>query len=162
MIQTGRSLSMSVPDTSEFEVGAVLSMSPNGDCVGYCDVEGYSTLGVVTEINSDTTLTISLDGFMENNSTSIYNSTVGAAQASTGYHVATGTEYLFSAAGFNNERIYELSTDRTIIMGNEEWPELIKLCENGDIIIKGRKIDNDICLVDAMRELLSGQGLYNR
>ncbi len=58
-------------------------------------------------------------------------------------------------------QLYENATDQTIVMGNTEHPEFIKLCENGDIIIKGRKIDNDICLVDAMREFLEGQGLYS-
>jgi hypothetical protein len=43
---------------------------------------------------------------------------------------------------------------------NEE--PFIKLCENGDIFVKGKLIENDIEVVDAMREFLTQQGLINK
>lgn len=61
-----------------------------------------------------------------------------------------------TASNTTGHPVYDLT------IGTQTDPELIKLCENGDIIIRVRKIDNDICLVDAMREFLLGQGLYNR
>jgi hypothetical protein len=36
--------------------------------------------------------------------------------------------------------------------------EILKLCENGDIFIKGRLAENDKEVVDALREFLKGQG----
>jgi hypothetical protein len=38
----------------------------------------------------------------------------------------------------------------------------ITLCENGDIFVKGKLIENDIEVVDAMREFLTQQGLINK
>jgi hypothetical protein len=37
--------------------------------------------------------------------------------------------------------------------------EILKLCENGDIFVKGRLAENDKEVVDAMREFLLKQGL---
>ena len=37
---------------------------------------------------------------------------------------------------------------------------IIKLCENGDIFVKGKLIENDKEVVDAMREFLTQQGFY--
>jgi hypothetical protein len=39
---------------------------------------------------------------------------------------------------------------------------LIKLCENGDIFVKGKLIENDKEVVDAMREFLTQQGFINK
>ena len=36
--------------------------------------------------------------------------------------------------------------------------EILKLCENGDIFIKGKLAENDKEVVDALREFLKGQG----
>ena len=38
----------------------------------------------------------------------------------------------------------------------------IKLCENGDIFVKGKLIENDKEVVDAMREFLTQQGFINK
>lgn len=35
--------------------------------------------------------------------------------------------------------------------------EILKLCENGDIFVKGRLAENDKQVVDALREFLKGQ-----
>jgi hypothetical protein len=37
--------------------------------------------------------------------------------------------------------------------------EILKLCENGDIFVKGRLAENDKEVVDALREFIRGQGL---
>ena len=37
--------------------------------------------------------------------------------------------------------------------------EILKLCGNGDIFVKGRLAENDKEVVDALREFLKGQGL---
>jgi hypothetical protein len=36
--------------------------------------------------------------------------------------------------------------------------EILKLCENGDIFVKGQLAENDKEVVDALREFLKGQG----
>ena len=36
--------------------------------------------------------------------------------------------------------------------------EILKLCENGDIFVKGKLAENDKEVVDALREFLKGQG----
>jgi hypothetical protein len=41
------------------------------------------------------------------------------------------------------------------VNGNEE---ILKLCVNGDIFVKGKLIDNDYEVVDALKEFLTGQG----
>ncbi len=40
--------------------------------------------------------------------------------------------------------------------------EIIKVCENGDIFIKGKLIENDKEVVDAMREFLIDSGHLNQ
>lgn len=35
--------------------------------------------------------------------------------------------------------------------------EILKLCENGDIFVKGKLAENDKEVVDALREFLKGQ-----
>ena len=41
---------------------------------------------------------------------------------------------------------------------DESNQEILKLCENGDIFVKGRLAENDKEVVDALREFLKGQG----
>jgi hypothetical protein len=36
--------------------------------------------------------------------------------------------------------------------------EILKLCENGDIFVKGKLAENDKEIVDALREFIKGQG----
>ena len=52
----------------------------------------------------------------------------------------------------------------TISFTNEKYnvEPFIKLCENGDIFVKGKLIENDKELVDAMREFLAQQGFINK
>jgi hypothetical protein len=40
--------------------------------------------------------------------------------------------------------------------------EILKLCENGDIFVKGKLVENDKEVVDAMREFLNSQGCLNK
>ncbi len=46
----------------------------------------------------------------------------------------------------------------TISFYSKATSETLKLCENGDIFVKGKLIENDKEVVDAMREFLVGQG----
>ena len=39
-------------------------------------------------------------------------------------------------------------------MNDKETNEALKLCENGDIFVKGRLVENDKEVVDALREFL--------
>ena len=41
---------------------------------------------------------------------------------------------------------------------DENQTELLKLCQNGDIFVKGRLVENDKEVVDALREFLISQG----
>ena len=52
----------------------------------------------------------------------------------------------------------------TIIFTNEKSivEPFIKLCENGDIFVKGKLIENDKEVVDAMREFLTQQGFIKK
>ncbi len=43
---------------------------------------------------------------------------------------------------------------RDIIFADKKGKEIIKLSEDGDILIKGKLIEQDIELVEAMREFL--------
>ena len=49
----------------------------------------------------------------------------------------------------------------TIRFFTDENNEIIKLCYNGDIFVKGKLIENDKEVVDAMREILKTQGYLN-
>ena len=40
--------------------------------------------------------------------------------------------------------------------------EILKLCENGDIFVKGKLIENDKEVVEALREFLHLQGFLNK
>lgn len=44
------------------------------------------------------------------------------------------------------------------IQVDKQNQEILKLCENGDIFVKGRLAENDKEVVDAFREFLKGQG----
>ena len=48
----------------------------------------------------------------------------------------------------------------TIRFNTTDTTEIIKLCENGDILIKGKLIENDKEVVDAMREFLIDSGHF--
>ena len=45
--------------------------------------------------------------------------------------------------------------ENTIYFNTEESNEIIKLCNNGDIFVKGKLIENDKEVVEAMREFLN-------
>lgn len=49
----------------------------------------------------------------------------------------------------------------TIQFFTNENNEVIRLCDNGDIFVKGKLIENDKEVVDAMREFLKAQGHLN-
>ena len=42
---------------------------------------------------------------------------------------------------------------------DKDYKEILKLCENGDIFVKGKLAENDKEVVDALREFLKVQGL---
>ncbi len=50
----------------------------------------------------------------------------------------------------------------TIQFRTTDTTEIIKLCENGDIFVKGKLIENDKEVVDAMREFLIDSGHLNQ
>ena len=50
----------------------------------------------------------------------------------------------------------------TITFNMTDTTEIIKLCTNGDIFIKGKLIENDKEVVDAMREFLIDSGHLNQ
>lgn len=41
---------------------------------------------------------------------------------------------------------------------DKENQEILKLCQNGDIFVKGRLAENDKEVVDALKDFLKGQG----
>ena len=45
-----------------------------------------------------------------------------------------------------------------VFMQDNGAREILKLCENGDIFVKGKLTENDKEVVDALREFLKGQG----
>ena len=44
----------------------------------------------------------------------------------------------------------------SIYFNNSNGEEVLKLCGNGDILVKGKLIENDKEVVDALREFLKG------
>ena len=60
------------------------------------------------------------------------------------------------------EKVLELKGSElepnTISFTTTDTMEIIKLCENGDIFVKGKLIENDKEVVDAMREFLKHSG----
>ena len=53
---------------------------------------------------------------------------------------------------FENNTIQFLTNEETVIL---------KLCDNGDIFVRGNLIENDKEVVNAMREFLKSQGYLN-
>ena len=49
----------------------------------------------------------------------------------------------------------EPKSNRALFFNNVNNDEIIKLCANGDIFVKGKLIENDKEVVDAMREFLT-------
>ena len=47
-----------------------------------------------------------------------------------------------------------------IIFSTDAHPEILKLCKNGDILVKGRKVIHDLEIVAAMREFLQAAGYH--
>jgi hypothetical protein len=62
------------------------------------------------------------------------------------------------------------ATDPTLTSNNisfmstidKNYTEILKLCSNGDIFVKGKLIENDKEVVDAMREFLKRQEYLNK
>ena len=54
----------------------------------------------------------------------------------------------------------EIERDSIIFYTNEN-NEMLKLCANGDILVKGKLIENDKEVVDAFREFLKLQGFIS-
>jgi len=57
--------------------------------------------------------------------------------------------------------IGEKIESNTMHFFTNENSEIIKLCDNGDIFVKGKLIENDKEVVDAMKEFLKTQGYLN-
>lgn len=47
------------------------------------------------------------------------------------------------------------SQENTIIFQVGSYKEFLKLCPNGDIILKGNIVENDLDIVDGMREMIT-------
>jgi hypothetical protein len=61
-----------------------------------------------------------------------------------------------------NEQTIKLALTQSItFMQDDGAVAILKLCENGDIFVKGKLVENDKEVVDALREFLKGQGLLN-
>ena len=77
---------------------------------------------------------------------------------------------LFGEVTYDEKQELELKTDPftpipgTIIFYTNTGPSepILKLCENGDILVKGKLIENDKEVVDAMREFLELHGAFER
>ena len=52
----------------------------------------------------------------------------------------------------------EVVQSNSVIFSTGDGDEALKLCDNGDIFIKGKLIENDKEVVDAMREFLKIAG----
>lgn len=48
----------------------------------------------------------------------------------------------------------DVPSDTVFFMKSEKNDEILRLCSNGDILVKGKFIENDKEVVDAMREFL--------
>ena len=61
---------------------------------------------------------------------------------------------------FTNDSKFALPLEQNTIffMKDRENNEILKLCENGDIFVKGRLAENDKEVVDALRDFLKSQG----
>lgn len=49
-----------------------------------------------------------------------------------------------------------------VFLKNNGTKELLKLCENGDIFVNGKLVENDKEVVDGLREFLKGQQTFNK
>jgi len=54
--------------------------------------------------------------------------------------------------------IVPIEENTIFFMKDKEGNEVLKLCEYGDIFIKGRLAENDKEVVDALKEFLKSQG----
>lgn len=48
--------------------------------------------------------------------------------------------------------------DTVFYMQDKDRTEVLKLCENGDIFVKGRLVENDKEVINAFREFLKSHG----
>ena len=56
----------------------------------------------------------------------------------------------------NNENLQKLESNSIVFNAGNTEP-ILELCENGDILVKGKLIQNDKEVVDAMREFLQSR-----
>jgi hypothetical protein len=54
-----------------------------------------------------------------------------------------------------------ISEQNVVFLKNNGTKELLKLCENGDIFVNGKLVENDKEVVDGLREFLKGQQTFN-
>jgi len=55
-----------------------------------------------------------------------------------------------------------ISEQNVVFLKNNGTKELLKLCENGDIFVNGKLVENDKEVVDGLREFLKGQQTFNK
>ena len=55
-----------------------------------------------------------------------------------------------------------ISEQNVVFLKNNGIKELLKLCENGDIFVNGKLVENDKEVVDGLREFLKGQQTFNK
>ncbi len=55
-----------------------------------------------------------------------------------------------------------ISEQNVVFLKNNGTKELLKLCENGDIFVNGKLVENDKEVVDSLREFLKGQQTFNK
>jgi hypothetical protein len=55
-----------------------------------------------------------------------------------------------------------ITSPSVVFLKNNGTKELLKLCENGDIFVNGKLVENDKEVVDGLREFLKGQQTFNK
>jgi hypothetical protein len=55
-----------------------------------------------------------------------------------------------------------ISEQNVVFLKNNGTKELLKLCENGEIFVNGKLVENDKEVVDGLREFLKGQQTFNK
>ena len=55
-----------------------------------------------------------------------------------------------------------ISEQNVVFLKNNGTKELLKFCENGDIFVNGKLVENDKEVVDGLREFLKGQQTFNK
>jgi hypothetical protein len=55
-----------------------------------------------------------------------------------------------------------ISEQNVVFLKNNGTKELLKLCQNGDIFVNGKLVENDKEVVDGLREFLKGQQTFNK